>query len=263
VSTEAERTEKKLNKVAWVLSAAVLALVVLMRAVRIPVPVDFGFLPPLHATLNALTAVALVVALVFAKQRRVAQHRAAIFVAIGLSIVFLLSYVVYHFTTPEVRFGDVNHDGLVDAAEKATVGGTRFVYLALLATHVVLAALILPFILLTFNRAYTGQFARHKQMARWVWPIWFYVAVSGPICWWMLRPYYPLPASLVVGPVSRAEPELAQLLLQALSHHADCFGRARNVSAVLAQRLAEEAPLERLDRRALGLGERRSGRRRK
>lgn len=198
MSSDAVVVERKLNKLAWALSAVVLLLVGLMRAVRIPVPVDFGFLPPVHATLNALTAVALIAALVFIKRKQVAQHRAAIYTAIGLSVLFLLSYVVYHFTSVEVRFGDVDHNGVVDAAERAAVGAMRPVYLLLLVTHVVLAALILPFILLTFNRAFTAQYARHKAMARWVYPIWLYVAVSGPLCYWMLRPYYPLEVARAV-----------------------------------------------------------------
>ena len=191
MSSEAIVLEKKLNKLAWALSAAVLLLVGLMRAVRIPTSIDFGFLPPIHATLNALTAVALVVALVFIKQKQVARHRAAIYTAMGLSVLFLLSYVVYHFTSVEVRYGDADHNGIVDAAERAAVGAMRPVYLVLLISHIVLAGGILPFILLTFNRAFTAQYPRHKAMARWVFPLWLYVAVSGPLCYLMLRPFYP------------------------------------------------------------------------
>lgn len=191
MSTETIALEKRLNKLAWALSAVVLLLVGLMRTVRIPTSIDFRFLPPIHTTLNALTAVALVFAFVFIKQKQIARHKAAIYTAMGLSVLFLLSYVVYHFTSVEVRYGDVNHDGVVDAAERAAVGATRPVYLLLLASHVILAGLILPFILFTFNRAFTGQYARHRAMARWVFPIWLYVAVSGPLCYLMLRPFYP------------------------------------------------------------------------
>ena len=191
MSTESVVLERKMNRVAWVLSAVVLLLVGLMRAVRIPSPIDFGFLPPIHATLNALTAVTLVAALVFIKQKQVERHRAAIYASIGLSVLFLLSYVVYHFTSAEVRYGDIDHNGIVDAAERAAVGAMRPVYLVLLISHITLAGVILPFILFTFNRAYTKQYARHKAMARWVFPIWLYVAVTGPLCYLMLRPFYP------------------------------------------------------------------------
>jgi putative membrane protein len=92
------------------------------------------------------------------------------------SALFLLSYVLYHFTTPETRFGG---EGVI-----------RYIYFFILITHIILAALTLPFILLTFNRAYTDQFDRHRKMARWVFPLWLYVAVTGPICYLMLKPYY-------------------------------------------------------------------------
>lgn len=182
--------EQKLNRLAWVVSAAVLLLVGLMRRVKIDLGIDFSFLPPLHATLNALTALILLVALYFVKNKQVENHRKAIYAALACSALFLVSYVLYHFTTPEVKFGDADHDGLVSDAEAVLVGGTRTVYLLILLTHIVLAAVILPFILFTFNRAFTGQYERHKKMARWVYPLWLYVAVTGPICYWMLKPYY-------------------------------------------------------------------------
>jgi putative membrane protein len=184
--------EKKLNRVAWVLTVAVLGLVVMMRRVKIPMPegVDLGFLPPFYATLNALTAVVLLVALYFVKQKKIQQHRNAIYVAIALSVLFLLSYVAYHFTTPETLFGDANHDGVLSELEKAAIGGTRTFYLVLLLSHIALAAGIFPFILFTFIRAYTNQIDRHRKMARWVFPLWLYVAITGPVCYFMLVPYY-------------------------------------------------------------------------
>ena len=184
--------EKKLNRIAWVLTVAVLGLVGMMRRVKIPMPegVDLGFLPPFHATLNALTAVVLLVALYFIKQKKIQQHRNAIYVAIALSVLFLLSYVAYHFTTPETLFGDANHDGVLSELEKAAIGGTRTFYLVLLLSHIALAAGIFPFILFTFIRAYTNQIDRHRKMARWVFPLWLYVAITGPVCYFMLMPYY-------------------------------------------------------------------------
>lgn len=190
---QALQTEKKLRVGAWIVTAAVLLLVGLMRQVKIPLPdgADLSFLPPFHATVNALTAAALIVAFVFIKRKQVENHRRAIYLALGLSLVFLLSYVAYHFTTPETLFGDVNGDGLVDAAEKAALGGLRTFYLVLLLSHISLAAIILPFILFTFIKAYTGQYEAHRRLARWVFPVWLYVAVTGPICYLMLAPYYP------------------------------------------------------------------------
>lgn len=183
---------KKLNIVAWIVSIVVLALVALMREVKIPLPEEFDlhFLPPFHATLNALTAVVLIIAFVFIKQKKVELHKRAIFLAIGLSVLFLLSYVAYHFTTPDTIYGDINGDHLLDEAEKLAVAGSRPWYLLLLISHISLAALSFPFILFTFIRAYTNQFDRHRKMARWVFPIWLYVAITGPICYFLLQPYY-------------------------------------------------------------------------
>ena len=98
---------KKLNTAAWIVTAAVLLLVGLMRRVKISLPEgwDFSFLPPFHASVNALTAIVLVLAFYFIKQKNIAAHRKAIYVAMGLSVLFLLSYVAYHFTSPEIKFG--------------------------------------------------------------------------------------------------------------------------------------------------------------
>jgi putative membrane protein len=184
---------RKLNIAAWVVTVAVLGLVGLMRQVKLPLPEgwDFGFLPPFHASLNALTAIVLMFAFYFIKQKNVAAHRKAMFAAIGLSVLFLLSYVAYHFTMPEVIFGDLNADGVLNAEETNAVAGIRPFYLVLLISHITLAGLILPFILFTFIRAYTNQIDRHRKMARWVFPIWLYVAITGPVCYFMLMPYYP------------------------------------------------------------------------
>jgi putative membrane protein len=183
----------RLRVAAWIFTAAVLALVGLMRQVKIPLPegVSLSFLPPVHAALNAAVAVVLVAALIAVKTGRILLHRRMIVVALTLSALFLLGYVAYHFTSNEVRFGDLNLDGAVDETEKAEAGGTRTLYLALLASHIILAAVSLPFILFTFIAGWTDHFASHRRLARWVFPIWLYVAVTGPACYWMLRPYYP------------------------------------------------------------------------
>ena len=174
-----EDLSKKLGIVAWVLTAVVLGLVGLMRTVRIPLPegVSFSFLPPVHAVLNSLVAVALLVAIVAIKQGKVKLHRSAIFAAMGFSIAFLLCYVAYHFTTEETRYGGT--------------GAMKGVYLFLLLTHIVLAGISLPFILFTFISGWTNRFAAHRRLAKWVFPMWLYVAVTGPICYLMLKPYYP------------------------------------------------------------------------
>ncbi len=187
-----EELSKKLGVAAWILSAAVLLLVVAMQKFKLPLPEgrSVACLPPIHALLNSLVAVCLVAALVAVKKGRIIVHRNFILAAMAFSVVFLLCYVAYHITSAEVRFGDVNGDGLVDSAEKLAAGSTRTVYLLLLLTHIVSAAISLPFILFTFIAGWTNRFAAHRRLARWVFPLWLYVAVTGPICYWMLRPYY-------------------------------------------------------------------------
>lgn len=170
------RLAQKLDRWAWIVSGIVLLAVVLMRQFKIATPIDFSFLPPLHATLNGLTFISLIIAYWAIRSGRIQMHKQWMTIALSLSVLFLLSYVTYHITTPETRFGG---EGII-----------RTIYFILLITHVILAAVILPFILFTFIRGYTGLVERHKKLARWVFPIWLYVAASGPICYLMLMPYY-------------------------------------------------------------------------
>ncbi len=183
--------EGVLRTATYVFSAVVLILVFVMREVTIPVDWDVSFLPAVNATLNALTAVALVFSLYFVKVGKFVSHRNANAVALGLSVLFLLCYVAYHFTTPEVLFGDANADGILSDGERLAVSGTRPWYLVILISHITLAGILLPFILLTTVRAIAGKWALHRNMARYVWPLWFYVAVTGPVVYLMLRSYYP------------------------------------------------------------------------
>lgn len=186
------QSEKPLKILAWVVSGLVIILVGLMRQVKIPVPetLDLSFLPAFNALVNSLTAVALLASLYFIRRKQVIAHRNANFTALTLSAIFLLSYVAYHFTTDSVIYGDVNANGVLEAAEATAVASTRTAYLVLLLSHISLAGIILPFILFTFIRAHVGKYQQHKAMARYVWPLWFYVALTGPIVYWMLRPYY-------------------------------------------------------------------------
>ncbi|MDP3850949.1 MAG: DUF420 domain-containing protein [Luteolibacter sp.] len=188
-----DQLAKKLGIAAWLLSASVLGIVGLMRRVKIPLPdgLDLSFLPPFHAAVNAAAACVLVIAFIAVIKGRIALHRRMMVVAMGLSVLFLFSYMAYHFTSSEVKFGDLNLDGVVDESERARAGGMRSAYLLLLVSHIVLAAVSLPFILFTFIAGWTNRFAAHRRLARWVFPLWFYVAVTGPVCYWMLRPYYP------------------------------------------------------------------------
>ncbi len=176
--TPQEALAGKLRLGAWILSTAILLLVVVMQKVKLPLPEGWStmFLPPIHAGINALAAVVLLISVIFIKLGRVRLHRATMVFAMFLSVLFLLSYVAYHMTNDPTRYGGA--------------GAMKTVYLLLLITHIVSAAVSLPFILFTFIAGWTNRFAAHRKLARWVFPLWLYVAVTGPICYWMLRPYY-------------------------------------------------------------------------
>ncbi|TAG07660.1 MAG: DUF420 domain-containing protein [Verrucomicrobia bacterium] len=170
---------RKLRTAAWIVSTLILLLVVAMEKIRIPLPDGWSthMLPPIHAGINALGAVVLLVAVIFVKVGNIRAHRACMVFAMFLSVLFLLSYVAYHITNDPIRFGGQ--------------GMERTIYFALLISHIVLAAVSLPFILFTFIAGWTNHFSTHRKLARWVFPMWLYVAVTGPVCYWMLRPYYP------------------------------------------------------------------------
>jgi putative membrane protein len=139
---------------------------------------------------NASIALVLVVALVAVKRKNYELHKKFMMTALVLSIFFLLSYIAHHLLAGEAKYGDSNHDGIVDEAEKLAVGAMRIVYLVILITHIILAAIILPFILFTAYRGLTSEFPAHKKLARITWPLWFYVAVTGPVVYFMISPYY-------------------------------------------------------------------------
>ena len=169
----------KLKLAVWGLTALVMVLVILMRSpYKIPLPEGWSmmFLPPVHAVLNTLVAFSLVAAVFAVKSGRIALHRGLVSVAMALSAMFLLCYVAYHFTTEETVFGGE--------------GWVRGLFFFFLITHIVLAGVSLPAILFTFLTGGTNRFATHRKLARWVFPIWLYVAITGPICYLMLRPYY-------------------------------------------------------------------------
>lgn len=173
-----EALSKKLRTGAWIVSTLVLLLVVLMQKIKLPLPEGWStsFLPPIHAGINAVAAVVLLVSVISIKVGNVRLHRATMVFAMFLSVLFLLSYVAYHITNDPTRYGGE--------------GAMRTVYFILLITHIVSAAVSLPFILFTFIAGWTNHFAVHRKLARWVFPLWLYVAITGPLCYWMLKPYY-------------------------------------------------------------------------
>jgi putative membrane protein len=151
---------------------------------------DVHIFAKINAVINSCVAVLLIMALVAIKNNKYELHRNLMLAAMFLSVLFLVSYIAHHLLAGEAKFGDLNHDGLLDAQEKLQAGSLRIFYLLLLATHIVLAAIILPFILFTAYRALTSEWPSHKKLAKYTWPLWLYVAITGPIIYYLISPYY-------------------------------------------------------------------------
>lgn len=147
-------------------------------------------LPKLNAIINSLTSLLLVLALVFVKKGRLDLHKKTMLAAVGLGAIFLLSYVLYHSSAPSTKYGDVNGDMVVDVAEKAAIASTSGLYYFILLTHIVLAAIVLPFVLLAVYSALSGKLVNHKKIVRWAYPIWLYVSITGVVVYLMISPFY-------------------------------------------------------------------------
>ncbi|RXK80973.1 DUF420 domain-containing protein [Filimonas effusa] len=187
-----QKNDRKAGWLIGIFSFVVFAVVVTLDRVSLNVklPFDVHIFALFNAVVNATVAVLLVAALLAVKKGRYILHKRLMMTALVLSIAFLVSYIAHKLLAGEARFGDANHDGLVSDAEKLAVGGLRMIYVVILITHIVLAAIILPFILFTSYRALIAEWPAHKKIARYTWPLWFYVAVTGPIVYIMISPYY-------------------------------------------------------------------------
>ena len=168
---------KTYNTWIWILSIAIPVAVAVLFTVRIPGVERLGFLPPIYATINGLTAVLLIAAVIQIKKGNRTIHERLMKICIGLSVLFLVMYVAYHMTSDSVAYGG---EGLL-----------RYAYYFILITHVLLSIGVIPFVLITYVRALTGNFDRHRKIAKMTFPIWLYVAVTGVIVYLMISPYYP------------------------------------------------------------------------
>ncbi len=168
--------EKKFNRLITVVSIAVPLVVAILFGVKIPGVERLGFLPPIYASINGLTAVLLIVAVWAIKNGKKDAHQKLMTVCIGLSFVFLVLYVLYHMTSESTTFGGE--------------GGLQYLYYFILVSHIVLSIAIIPLVLKTYARAYLGKFESHRKLAKITFPIWLYVAISGVLVYLMISPYY-------------------------------------------------------------------------
>lgn len=136
----------------------------------------FSFLPLLNASLNGTTFFVLIAAFFAIKNKNIVLHKFLMWTALSLSTLFLLSYVLYHATTPSTSFGGE--------------GAIKYVYFFILLTHILFSAIIVPLVLITFSRALAQKFDKHKKIARITLPIWLYVTLTGVLVYVLISPYY-------------------------------------------------------------------------
>ncbi len=169
-------TKEPYRKVIIVLSVIIpLAVAILFRVPPIP-GYDFSFLPPIYATLNGITAVLLITSYWAIRNKKRELHEVLNKTCIGLSSAFLAMYVAYHLTSEPTPYGGE--------------GVARSIYFFVLISHIALSVVVVPFVLFTFSRALSGDFERHRRLAKFTFPIWLYVAVTGVIVYLMISPYY-------------------------------------------------------------------------
>ncbi len=168
--------EKKFNRWITVVSIVVPLVVAILFGVKIPNVERLGFLPPIYASINGLTAAILLLAVWSIKSGKRKLHQNLMTSCIMLSVLFLLMYITYHMTSDSTKFGG---EGLI-----------RYVYYFILISHIVLSIAIIPLVLKTYARAHLGKFETHRKLARITFPIWFYVAVTGVVVYLMISPYY-------------------------------------------------------------------------
>ena len=189
--------QKNDSKAKWligVFSVIVFAVVSVLGKYNLAGKVNLSFdvhvFAKANAFINALVAVLLVAGLFFVKQKNFELHKKIMLTAMVLSVLFLVSYICHHLLAGETMYGETDGIKGLSDAEKNAAGSSRIVYLLILLTHIPLAGLALPFILFAAYRALTGEYEKHKKLVRIIWPVWFYVAVTGVIVYLMISPYY-------------------------------------------------------------------------
>ena len=171
-----ENKSSRYNIYIWIVSIIIPVVVAFLFTVRIPNVEPLRFLPPIYATINGLTAILLIIALWAIKNKNIKLHEGLMKIAIALSLVFLVMYVAYHMNSDSTPYGGE--------------GVLRYVYFFILITHIVLSIGVIPMVLITYVRAFSKQFESHKKIARYTFPIWLYIAVTGVIVYLMISPYY-------------------------------------------------------------------------
>lgn len=167
--------EKKYKPLVIVLSVAVPLVVAALFGIKID-GINTSFLPPIYATLNGITALLLIWAVVSIKNNNRKRHQQLVTASVICSVLFLLGYIAYHMTSDSTPFGGS--------------GAIAYIYYALLISHIILSIAVLPLVMITYLKGWAGNFNAHKKLARITFPIWLYVAISGVVVYLMISPYY-------------------------------------------------------------------------
>lgn len=172
------KNDKRAKLVIFSLSIIVFVAVVILSRVQVPVGGDFDvhIFAKINAIINSIVSVLLVAGLITVKNRNYKLHKNIMLAAMVLSALFLVSYIAHHLLAGDTKFGGE--------------GAIRYIYFIILITHILLAAIILPFILYTAYRASISEWPQHRKLAKITWPIWFYVSVTGVLVYLMISPYY-------------------------------------------------------------------------
>ena len=185
----------KSNQKSFVIGTSIVVPLVVAVLIFTPQKLSLGewvqLLPTLNAVLNSSTAMLLLLALIMVKRGNITLHRTFMTTGLILGALFLVSYVIYHASSPSVKFGDLNGDGLLSAEELAAVGSQRGIYVFVLLSHILLSIVVLPLVLFAFYFAWSNKIDRHKKLVKWTFPIWFYVSITGVVVYLMINPYYP------------------------------------------------------------------------
>lgn len=189
-----KKNDKKALTLIIVFSVIVFVVVSILGkynlAGRVELPFDVHLFAKANAVINAAVAVLLIAGLLIVKKGNYSLHKKVMLLAMFLSVLFLVSYICHHLFAGEAIYGDTDGVRGLSDAERAAAGSMRTLYLFILATHIPLAGLALPFILFAAYRALTGDYEKHKKIVRIIWPVWLYVAITGVIVYIMISPYY-------------------------------------------------------------------------
>lgn len=189
-----KQNDKTVFKIVLAVSILICIVVIILNQKLIPVPETFPSfiykLPLLNAILNGSCSVLLIASLWAIKNKNIELHKKLNLIAFSFSSLFLLSYVTAHYFIPDTIYGDVNHNHMLDTGELTSISSIRPIYLGILLSHIFLAVIVLPLILLSFYYGLKDDRVKHKKLTRFTYPIWLYVTITGVVVYAFIAPYY-------------------------------------------------------------------------